>query len=102
MFCLDELSSGNFPSNNGINRCSFFALKISENWHLEIKSIGSDTKRFVGIVEDIIQRFLKRVNPFRDISRHYDFLDAAAILSENHLLGNTPHLKELYKGTRVF
>ena len=98
---LGEPSSSNLPSNNGTN-CSFLALKISEKWHLEIKSIGSDRKRFVDIVEDIIQHFPKRINPFCDIWRHYDLLEAADILSENHLLENTPHLKELSKGTRIF
>ena len=102
MFHLGENSSGNLPFNNGTNCCSFLALKISEKWHLEIKSIGSDRKHFVDIVEDIIQHFPNRVNPFRDIWRHYDLSEAADILSENHLLENTPHLKELSKGTRVF
>ena len=45
--------------------------------------------------------FPKRVNPFRDIWHNYDLLEAIIILSENHLLENTPHLKELSKGTRV-
>ena len=69
---------------------------------MEIKSIGSDRKRFVDIVEDIMQHFPKRVNPFRDIWRHYYLSEAADILSENHLLENTPYLKELSKGTRLF
>ena len=102
IFYLDEPSPGNLPSNNGTNCCSFLALKISEKWHLEIKRIRSDRKCFVDIVEDIIQHFPEQVNPFRDIWRHYDLLEAADILSENHLLENTPHLKELSKGTRVF
>ena len=33
---------------------------------------------------------------------HYNLLETADIISENHLLENTPHLKELSKGTRVF
>ena len=53
---------------------------------MEIKSIGSDRKRFVGFV----------------IWRHYDLLEAADILSENHLLENNQHLRELFKVTRVF
>ena len=52
---------------------------------MEIKSIGSDRKRFVGFV----------------IWRHYDLLEAADILSENHLLENNQHLRELSKVTRV-
>ena len=102
IFYLDEPSPGNLPSNNGTNCCLFLALKIGEKWQLEIKSIGSDRKRFADIVEDFIQDFPKRVNPFRDVWRHYDLLEAADILSENHLLENTPHLKRLSKGTRVF
>ena len=93
---------GNFPSHNGTNRCLFLVLKISENWHLEIKSTGNDRNGFVDVVEDIIQHFPKRVNPFRDIWHNNDSLEATNILSENHLLENTPHLKELSKGTRVF
>ena len=102
MFYLGEPSSSNLPSNNGTNCRSFLALKTSEKWHLEIKIIGNDTKCFVGFVKDIIQHFLKRVSPFHDIWRHCDLLEAADILSENHLLENNPHLKELSKGTRVF
>ena len=49
---------------------------------MEIKSIGSDRKRFV-------------------IWRHYDLLEAADVLSENHLLENNQHLRELSKVTRV-
>ena len=66
IFYLGEPSSGNLPSNNGTSCCSFLALKISEKWHLEIKSIGSHRKRFVDIVEDI-QHFPKRVNHFHGI-----------------------------------
>ena len=52
------------PSNAGTNNCwSLLALKISEKWYLEIKSIRSHRKRFVGFVEDISQIS----NPFRDI-----------------------------------
>ena len=101
IFYLGEPSSGNLPSNNGTSCCSFLALKISEKWHLEIKSIGSDRKRFVDIVEDT-QHFPKRVNHFHGIWRHYDLLEAADILSENNLLENTTHLKESSKVTRVF
>ena len=50
---------------------------------MEIKSIGSDRKRFV-------------------IWRHYDLAEAADILSENHLLENNQHLRELFKVARVF
>ena len=31
MFHLGDPTSGNFPSSNGTNCCSFVALKISEN-----------------------------------------------------------------------
>ena len=95
MFYLCELSSGNLPFNNGTNCYSFLTLKISEKWYLEIKSMGSDTKRFVDIVEDIMQYFPKWVNPFGDIWHHYDLLEAADILSENHLLENT-HIWKSY------
>ena len=71
IFYLGEPSSANPPSNNGTNCCSFLDLKISEKWHLEIKRIGSDRKRFADIVEDIIQHFPKRVNSFHDIWHHY-------------------------------
>ena len=102
IFYLGESSSGNLLSNNGTNCCLFLALKISEKWHLKIKSNGRDRKRFVDIVEDIIQHFPNWVNPFRDIWCHYDLIEATDILSENHLLENTPDLNELSKGTRVF
>ena len=39
---------------------------------------------------------------FRDIWRHYDLLKASDFKSEKYLLENTPHLKKLSKGTRVF
>ena len=99
---LGDPTSDNFPSNNGTNCCSIVAVKFSENWHLEIKSIGSNRKCFADIVEDIAQHFPTRVHPFRDIWRHYDLWAAADILLGNHLLENTPDLKELSKGTRVF
>ena len=68
MFYLGEPSSGNLPSSDGTNNCwSLLALKISEKWYLEIKSIRSYRRHFVGFVEDIMQHFPKRVNPFRDI-----------------------------------
>ena len=78
-----------------------FSSKISENWHLEIKSIGGNRKRFVNIIEDTIQHFPKRVNPFRYIWCH-NLLEATDILSENHLSKNIPHLTYSSRGTRVF
>ena len=78
-----------------------FSSRISENWHLEIKSIGGNRKRFVNIIEDAIQHFSKRVNPFRYIWCH-NLLEATDILSENHLSKNIPHLTYSSRGTRVF
>lgn len=49
--------SGNFPSNHENNCASFLALKIGENWHLEIKSIRNDRKRLVEIAEDVVPIF---------------------------------------------
>ena len=78
-----------------------FSSRISENWHLEIKSIGGNRKRFVNIIEDAIQHFSKRVDPFRYIWCH-NLLEATDILSENHLSKNIPHLTYSSRGTRVF
>ena len=66
------------PSNDGTNCCAFLALKVAEAW----------------TVEDIINRFPRNVNPFRDIYRCYDNIEASEILKKNSLI-YTPTLKEL-------
>ena len=58
---------------------------------MEKKSIVDDRKRFVGFVEDIIQHFPTRVNPFRNIQRHYDLLEAADIL-QKIIFWKIPHI----------
>ena len=56
---------------------------------------------FARTVEDIINRFPRNVNPFRDIYRCYDVIEASEILKENSLI-STPTLKELTEVTQIF
>ena len=56
---------------------------------------------FARTVEDIINRFPRNVNPFRDIYRCYDVIEASEILKENCLI-STPTLKELTEVTQIF
>ena len=56
---------------------------------------------FARTVEDIINRFPRNVNPFRDIYRCYDVIDASEILKENSLI-STSTLIELTEVTQIF
>ena len=73
-----------FPSNNGTNCCAFLALIVAEAWYRKMKA---------GIVE--------LSNPFRDIYRCYDVIEASEIFKENSLI-STPTLKELTEVTQIF
>ena len=83
---LDKSITLHCPSNDGTNCCSFLALKIVEAWHLDIQKTMIDWNVFATIVEEIIEDFPRKINPFRDISLHYDVAEAKNILSKHSLI----------------
>ena len=83
---LDKSITLHSPSNDGTNCCSFLALKIVEAWHLDIQKTMTDWNVFAIIVEEIIEDFPRKINPFRDISLHYDVAEAKNILSKHSLI----------------
>ena len=89
------------PSNNGTNCCDFLALKVTEAWYRKMKDGIVELSCFARTVENIINRFARNVNPFRDIYRCYDVIEASEILKEISLI-STPTLKELTEVTQIF
>ena len=98
---LDNSVHDDLPSNNGTNCWAFLALKVAEAWYCKMKASIVELSCFARTVEDTINRFLRNVNPFRDIYRCYDVIDASEILKENSLI-STPTLIELTEVTQIF
>ena len=74
---------------------------MAEAWYRRMKAGIIELSCFARTVEDIINRFPRNVNPFRDIYRCYDVIEASEILKENSLI-STPTLKELTEVTQIF
>ena len=69
---------------------------------MELKSIGSDTERFVDIVEDIIQHFPKMSQSFSWYLASLRLIRGSWHSFRKPFIGKYPHLKELSKVTKVF
>ena len=98
---LDNPVIDGLPSHNGTNCCAFLALKVAGAWYRKMKGGIVELSCFARTVEDIINRYPKNVNPFRDIYRCYNVIEALGILKENFLI-STPTLKELTEVTQIF
>ena len=99
VLCSSVLDS--LLSNSGTNSCAFLALKVAEAWYRKMKGGIVELSCFTRTVEDILNRFSRNVNPFRDVYRCYDVIEASEILKENSLIC-TPTLKELTEVTQIF
>ena len=55
---------------------------------------------FATIVEEIIEDFPRTINPFRDISLHYEVVEAKNILSKHFLIKGV-EINILIKNTKV-
>ena len=98
---LDNPVLDGLPSNNGTNCCAFLALIVAEAWYRKMKAGIVELSSFAMTVEDISNRFPRNLNPFRDIYRCYDVIEASEIFKENSLI-STPTLKEVTEVTQIF
>ena len=74
---------------------------MTEVWYRKMKGGIVELSCFARTAEDIINRFPRNVNPFRDIYRCYDVIEASKILKEISLI-STLTLKELTEVSQIF
>ena len=84
---FDFYSNNDLPNNDGTNGCSYLSLGIIDHFISDTYR-KFEERKFVNDVQNIIEEFPKKFNPFRDVKSMPDIYDAYNLLSNNNLLKN--------------
>ena len=84
---FDFYSDNDLPNNDGTNSCSYLSLGIIDHFISDTYR-KFEERKFVNDVQNIIEEFPKKFNPFRDVKSVPDIYDAYNLLSNNNLLKN--------------
>ncbi|KAK3712178.1 hypothetical protein QZH41_005805 [Actinostola sp. cb2023] len=76
------------PSNDGSNACAFLSVKIADRLIHEFDAKSSDVTILTEMVEETIWFLPERINDRRDLSKHYDVMEAYEILSNANVLNS--------------
>ena len=84
---FDFYSDSDLPNNDETNSCSYLSLGIIDHFISDTYR-KFEERKFVNDVQNIIEEFPKKFNPFRDVKSVPDIYDAYNLLSNNNLLKN--------------
>ena len=84
---FDFYSDNDLPNNDGTNSCSYLSLGIIDHFISDTYR-KFEERKFVNDVQNIIEEFPKKFNPFRNVKSMPDVYDAYNLLSNNNLLKN--------------
>ena len=84
---FDFYSDNDLPNNDGTNSCSYLSLGIIDHFISDTYR-KFEERKFVNDVQNIIEEFPKKFNPFRDVKSMPDVYDAYNLLSNKNLLKN--------------
>ena len=84
---FDFYSDNDFSNNDGTNSCSYLSLGIIDHFISDTYR-KFEERKFVNDVQNIIEEFPKKFNPFRNVKSMPDVYDAYNLLSNNNLLKN--------------
>lgn len=89
--CQQSFCNSSDIPDDATNACAFLTIMIANELH-EMEEIYWDV--LAETVETIILTFPRVLNKFRDISSHYDVMEAHMMLRENHCLPDRYYLTE--------
>ena len=84
---FDFYSDNDLPNNDGTNSCSYLSLGTIDHF-ISDTYWKFEERKFVNDVQNIIEEFPKKFNPFRNVKSMPDVYDACNLLSNNNLLKN--------------
>jgi len=82
----EALQVGSVLSNDGTNACAFLSVKIVDTILTEIGTEGDVFAKVAGTTEDTIWLLPEKINPFRDLSKMYDPVEAYDILLDKKII----------------
>ena len=75
------------PNNDGTKSCSYLSLRIMDHFISDTYK-KFEERKFVKDLQNIIEEFPKKFNPFQNVKSMPDVYDAYNLLSNNNLLKN--------------
>ena len=84
---FDFYSDNDLPNNDGTNGCCYLSLGIIDHFISDTYR-KFEERKFINELQNIIEEFPKKFNPFRNVKSMPDVYDANNLLSNNNLLKN--------------
>ena len=72
----EAVQAGSILSNDGTNGCAFLSVKIVDIILTEIRTEGNLFAKVAGPTEDTIWLLPEKINPYRNLSKMYDPIEA--------------------------